>query len=546
MTRETKVGIVVSCSFLCLLGVVVTSKLHGERPPDSPEPSPKKAVSGDKKGNALALADKPRVSPEPSPGALPAPLVPDKKSAKSGAPAPSPSTVGTTGQPKPLKSTEPKDQEEMAAPHPQPPPEGTENGNGVPPPPGASNVGGTPIIAPKEETNVPPPSSPTAAALAVGQPTTVPGTAWPWSVVVSELLKDGAATAEKDKTEDMRRELTKAVNAVADETAPKVARGFPSSGADVTVEEGKPGNEKPALPALKKQGETAQDVVPPPPGGDTPPAVPSPPPATQVKEGAPGSPSLGLASGAAPTAKDEKAQAPQPGAPPGLPEPKEPLPVEPAAPAIRPVKAEAGAGEQQESPSDKRLAPAAAVITPIVAQVPAGSTPKVEVFSVEEYAVKAGDTFATVSKKKYESEDYAEALRLFNANDSLLSDAGREAALNLQPGQNILIPDLKILERRYSHVIKLPPPRPAAGISNKVDADIRPVADVPAIAGAVPTYEVRQEGITMRQIARVALGNGDRWNEIFTLNRSYSPERALPVGALVKLPAPSQPVPRVP
>jgi len=33
MTRETKAGLVVSCSFLCLVGVVLYSKLNGPKPP---------------------------------------------------------------------------------------------------------------------------------------------------------------------------------------------------------------------------------------------------------------------------------------------------------------------------------------------------------------------------------------------------------------------------------------------------------------------------------------------------------------------------------
>src|SRR6266581_7295707 len=33
MTRETKAGLVVSCSFLCLVGVVLYCKLNGPKPP---------------------------------------------------------------------------------------------------------------------------------------------------------------------------------------------------------------------------------------------------------------------------------------------------------------------------------------------------------------------------------------------------------------------------------------------------------------------------------------------------------------------------------
>ena len=46
MTREIKAGLVVSCSFICLVGVVVTTKLHEKNqaarqapPPPWPRPT---------------------------------------------------------------------------------------------------------------------------------------------------------------------------------------------------------------------------------------------------------------------------------------------------------------------------------------------------------------------------------------------------------------------------------------------------------------------------------------------------------------------------
>lgn len=63
-------------------------------------------------------------------------------------------------------------------------------------------------------------------------------------------------------------------------------------------------------------------------------------------------------------------------------------------------------------------------------------------------------------------------------------------------------------------------------------------ADVPAEAAvAVMPYKVQRGGETIRTLAHRTLGSADRWADIHKLNPTVSPDAALTVGTLVRLPA---------
>ena len=40
----------------------------------------------------------------------------------------------------------------------------------------------------------------------------------------------------------------------------------------------------------------------------------------------------------------------------------------------------------------------------------------------------------------------------------------------------------------------------------------------------------------MREVARRTLGNGDRWAEIYELNRRFDPKDVIPAGSTLQLP----------
>jgi len=162
-----------------------------------------------------------------------------------------------------------------------------------------------------------------------------------------------------------------------------------------------------------------------------------------------------------------------------------------------------------------------------------------------EHIVKAGDTFESISKQYYNGNpNYAEALRLYNRNDSLLSDISRNGAEGLKPGQRVSIPDAYILEKRYGDTLSRVRPAsaeiPAASPeeSQKVSTP-EPVKETAPVTPKPVTYRVPAgPGQTMFEIARMTLGDGNRWMEINKLNQArYKPEAPIPAGSAVLLPA---------
>src|SRR5262249_30261097 len=126
------------------------------------------------------------------------------------------------------------------------------------------------------------------------------------------------------------------------------------------------------------------------------------------------------------------------------------------------------------------------------------------------------------------------------------------ATMALTPGKQVVIPDLSVLERRYSDVIpgrKPAAPAPAAtsggtaGIQSS--ADKGPMATTPVVQVSTKkntqpglSYQVQQEGETFWTIAQKTLAKGERWSEISHLNGDqYDPKSPIPRGALLRLPA---------
>jgi phage tail protein X len=152
--------------------------------------------------------------------------------------------------------------------------------------------------------------------------------------------------------------------------------------------------------------------------------------------------------------------------------------------------------------------------------------PPVDHWDEETYRARQGDTFESVSKLKYGSEAYGQALRLFNRNHPQTGD-GVRFDQPLPAGQPVYIPPAEVLRRRHGNVI----PESAAP-----RADAGPVEGGTA-APALKAYRVGGGGESMWKVAERALGNGERWPEIYKLNPGYASERPIPAGTQLKLPA---------
>jgi hypothetical protein len=166
-----------------------------------------------------------------------------------------------------------------------------------------------------------------------------------------------------------------------------------------------------------------------------------------------------------------------------------------------------------------------------VARALAPTQPQVVTFDEESYRSGPGDTFQSISEKFYHSKVYDQALILFNRDHPMSAGSGATP----QPGQTIFIPPLSILEERYPQALPtLTPVKPAA-------APVRVgAAGVPAtVASYATTYQVPTAGMSFYQVAQHALGSGERWGEIYRLNPQYSPQGPLPAGSILRMPPPS-------
>jgi nucleoid-associated protein YgaU len=177
----------------------------------------------------------------------------------------------------------------------------------------------------------------------------------------------------------------------------------------------------------------------------------------------------------------------------------------------------------------------------IVPSLPANtssSNPQVESYDEDTYTCKGSETFRAVSQAVYQTDAYDQALLLFNRNHPLANDSIKQNPPLLQPGQPIYVPPLRILRKYYAAAI---PDVKDTGISPQTPTAIRPVTLAPPMAGTAPaaaarTYRVGGNGEMIRDIARRTLGNGDRWTEIYQLNRSYDPTYPVPAGTDLRLP----------
>lgn len=170
--------------------------------------------------------------------------------------------------------------------------------------------------------------------------------------------------------------------------------------------------------------------------------------------------------------------------------------------------------------------------------------PKVISFTEEKYSCGPGETFATISKQKYGTDKYAQALMLFNRNHPLGGDEALPDSGALKPQQKVYIPPLEVLENRYPGGVKdlspSPPPAvvPSSGLAPSPPAGVPAEKSLPGPApAALRTYRVEGNGETMRQIATKLWGKPDFWTAIYELNQGWRPEYPLPAGTLLKVPS---------
>jgi hypothetical protein len=187
--------------------------------------------------------------------------------------------------------------------------------------------------------------------------------------------------------------------------------------------------------------------------------------------------------------------------------------------------------------------PPIAVPTPgggLSARSSAPAAPQVESYDEEVYRTRAGDTFAKISQSHFNTDKYDKALERFNVEHPQASDALRQDPSRLEANQLIFIPPAYILEKRYGASL-IPGYKPQAESSASVaprTANAAPRTDGNwNTAQGFKLYQVKPDGESMWDIARSTLNNPSRWNEIAKLNPSLRPEYRIPGKTQIKLPA---------
>jgi nucleoid-associated protein YgaU len=162
--------------------------------------------------------------------------------------------------------------------------------------------------------------------------------------------------------------------------------------------------------------------------------------------------------------------------------------------------------------------------------------PQVESYDEETYFCKSGDTFETISSNYYHTAKYAQSLLLFNRNHPRAADALRQEPPLLREGQAVYIPPLRILEKNFASAIPNHSPVPPPSASPAGASPVGSSGTTGSNSPAARLYRVRRPGEMVYEIARHALGDGNRWQEIYLLNLGLNTERPVPGGSILRLP----------
>lgn len=494
MTRETKVGLVVCCSFLGLVAVVLVMKLRGE-PNDGEEPVAEETIPELPK--AVASIPSPTTSTIPvQPPQANGPQVIPVGAVSTAQPLPPPSQTQAPVFPPPVPPTEKTDQAGVTLPPPPAPAQGQVTG-----------ITGDFINAIETELMGPPPPTDEefAATRLMEQPYEFVGPLPPTLAELAALPSPGPGDVPSPNETNRRAPV-----------APDVA---PPPSAEITGQRGSPLAPPPSTAEVRDlssqqepRAATSQStnqvpktekieltVAPPPPAPAAAPTVGLLPPAPPS-----------AATGALARAETGGASNPQPIVPVSGTENPRPVGAMPTA-STPPIAV--------PSPSNPP-APRATVPT----------TPQVESYDEELYRIKPGDTLEKISREHFNTDKYAEALKRWNANHPQASDKLRADPPQLDAGQIVFIPPAYMLEKRHGKLIPGWKPNAEPEPSRTANAS-------PSTAQNFKWYTVPERGQMIRDIARTTLNDANRWGDIAKLNPNIRPEYLVPGGQLLKLPA---------
>jgi len=140
-------------------------------------------------------------------------------------------------------------------------------------------------------------------------------------------------------------------------------------------------------------------------------------------------------------------------------------------------------------------------------------------FDVDLHEPKANDTYESISMEFYNDRKYAAALQKYNKNKPLTG------------GGMIEVPPIYVLRKQS------PTPTGGTPASQPQWAPVRGSGEAPVRAPGDNrgVYIVPQGVTTMMAVAKLTLGDENRWPDIYLLNPQLLPSR-LPAGSELKLP----------
>jgi hypothetical protein len=189
-------------------------------------------------------------------------------------------------------------------------------------------------------------------------------------------------------------------------------------------------------------------------------------------------------------------------------------------------------------------APVSAATIPIRVSPPANAPqslaalqPEVDAYDEETYSVRPNDSFQSIALDKYQSDRYSRALWLFNRDHPLATASVKSDPPILQVGQEVYIPPTRILDRYYAAAISQSVTPVATNFANAAVSETTTTPAAPALPPEPPnSYRVASGGEMIRDIARRTLGDGDRWVEIYRLNPTVDPKELVPANTELRLP----------
>jgi hypothetical protein len=193
-------------------------------------------------------------------------------------------------------------------------------------------------------------------------------------------------------------------------------------------------------------------------------------------------------------------------------------------------------GAAPDNPESAFVSRPEARVQPMAAPAPSTPAPaQKDHWDDDMYVGQAGDTFKRIASDKYGSDRYAQALEYYNRDHVLATDATRRDPATIMSNQRIYIPPARILQREYESVI---PSESEAAAGRTGPAATRPAAPGASPAAGLPekSYRVRGGGEMFLTIARNTLGNDLRWPEIYNLNQRFAPEVEVPGGTILRMP----------